>query len=363
MTAASRWTELKIRNFRGLRRLDLTALGTFNLLFGANDVGKTSVLEAIFLLSGHGNIDLPIRVQNLRNFIVGNIDGLTPLLHGLDPEIQCTLGAIAADGSRRDLTISTPREVAIIPSEPEHLPTGPDSQSSSAVPAGRRTLRYDGLVRAPNNEGPISFSGVIAVKQDHLETSMEPASASEHTVPARFIPANSGYDASVISDVKIHKKIDVLVKYVNIIDPTVTDIAPSGNVVYADIGLRQMLPINMLGNGVVRAISILGPCILGDYRILLIDEIENGLHHQTIPELLKVLLKLSRERDIQVFATTHSRNILESFAEVLSRDDCAIYREESRSYALQRDQDDLIRPYSYDSSDIGYALTHDIEVR
>lgn len=52
---------LKIRGFRGLSSLDLDGLGTFNILLGANDVGKTSILEAIFLLSGSANMQLPLK--------------------------------------------------------------------------------------------------------------------------------------------------------------------------------------------------------------------------------------------------------------------------------------------------------------
>src|SRR5262245_27193944 len=39
--------ELTLKNFRAFRELHLTGLGRVNLLVGANNSGKTSVLEAV----------------------------------------------------------------------------------------------------------------------------------------------------------------------------------------------------------------------------------------------------------------------------------------------------------------------------
>ncbi len=41
-------------------------------------------------------------------------------------------------------------------------------------------------------------------------------------------------------------------------------------------------------------------------KILLIDEIENGLHHSVIEAVWRGIGALSRNHDIQVFVTTHS---------------------------------------------------------
>ena len=74
---------LKIRGFRGLSSLDLDGLGTFNILLGANDVGKTSILEAIFILSGSANMQLPLQIQTFRNYGVREFADLYALFHKL----------------------------------------------------------------------------------------------------------------------------------------------------------------------------------------------------------------------------------------------------------------------------------------
>src|SRR5260370_28501577 len=59
-------TSLQIRNFRGLKDVTLRELRRVNLLVGGNDTGKTSVLEALILLVGDGNLisQLPFTFRN-----------------------------------------------------------------------------------------------------------------------------------------------------------------------------------------------------------------------------------------------------------------------------------------------------------
>ena len=47
--------QLEIRNYRALRRLRVSDCGRLNLVVGRNGCGKTSLLEAVFLLSGAGD--------------------------------------------------------------------------------------------------------------------------------------------------------------------------------------------------------------------------------------------------------------------------------------------------------------------
>ncbi len=59
-------TQLEIANFRGFRQAKIEDLGQINLFVGANNTGKTTLLEALFVLQGHANIDLPLTVSALR---------------------------------------------------------------------------------------------------------------------------------------------------------------------------------------------------------------------------------------------------------------------------------------------------------
>src|SRR6266545_1340278 len=60
------FTNLHIERFRGIAALDLDGLKPINLLVGRNNTGKTSVLEALFLLCGATNPIMPTVVGQLR---------------------------------------------------------------------------------------------------------------------------------------------------------------------------------------------------------------------------------------------------------------------------------------------------------
>lgn len=62
-----KYTEITIHNYRGIRTCKLKNLGLVNVLFGKNNCGKSSILEAVFLMSGPSNPTMPIIVNNLRN--------------------------------------------------------------------------------------------------------------------------------------------------------------------------------------------------------------------------------------------------------------------------------------------------------
>ena len=82
---------------------------------------------------------------------------------------------------------------------------------------------------------------------------------------------------------------------------------PSTPLIYAEIeGLSEMIPVTQLGQGFNRLLDIYSELVVADARVLLIDEIENGLHYSVLPLVWKGLFLAAQEFDVQIFATTHS---------------------------------------------------------
>ena len=368
-------TTFEIRRFRGLSRLELDGLGAFNLLLGANDVGKTSVLEAIFLLAGFGNLQLPVRVQNWRNYLVGDFDALSLLFHGLALGAPVEFTAHSSGSvKRRTLRISASSDATAVDIGAQQVDGGNGSgrsnrgaaragdQSSSTVAPGARILRYDATVE-PRGGAAASFSATLEVHDGEFRGTVPGKAAAAATISARFVGSKAEYDGDTIAEVAVEKKADQLIQYLQLINPKIVDLAVNGNVAYLDVGLERMLPLNMFGGGMMRAAMMLAPCILGNERILLIDELENGLHHTAVLPLLRALLALSRDQHVQVFATTHSLGPLESLREALNEEQFSMFRETTNCYTLQRDQEGCVRPYRYTYEQFEHCIAHGIEIR
>ena len=60
--------KIEINSFRGIKYSKIEDLKQINLFFGKNNCGKSSLLDAIFLISGISNPKLPLNVNIIRNY-------------------------------------------------------------------------------------------------------------------------------------------------------------------------------------------------------------------------------------------------------------------------------------------------------
>ncbi len=66
-------------------------------------------------------------------------------------------------------------------------------------------------------------------------------------------------------------------------------------------------------------------------KIILFDEIENGIHYTAHYDFWKAIFKLSKELNVQIFATTHSLEMIQQFNKVAKEEGEAAYFEMSRN--------------------------------
>jgi len=81
----------------------------------------------------------------------------------------------------------------------------------------------------------------------------------------------------------------------------------------------EYLDLTELGSGFAHYIAIICALHAGQNRHLFIDELGNGIHYSQLDRLWEVILTISKRVQCQVFATTHSKEMLESFARVAKR--------------------------------------------
>lgn len=113
-----------------------------------------------------------------------------------------------------------------------------------------------------------------------------------------------------------------------------------------------------MGDGINRILNLTLALVNSDGGFLLIDECENGLHHSVQDKLWEIIFEIAEKLDIQVFATTHSNDSINSFAKVLENApklDGALFR-------LERKEESVIaNPFS--KEEITVAANQGINLR
>jgi AAA15 family ATPase/GTPase len=90
---------------------------------------------------------------------------------------------------------------------------------------------------------------------------------------------------------------------------------------YADVGLSSLIPASQMGHAFCRMLTLYMEMLVTDAEILLIDEIENGLHHSVYEDIWKGIGALAWSENIQVFVTTHSEECVKAAAKAAKRGD------------------------------------------
>ena len=118
----------------------------------------------------------------------------------------------------------------------------------------------------------------------------------------------------IILENELEYEIDKLIKEIdpNIKSFRIINSEPKCNF----INNSSFVNIHELGDGFYKYISILFSIFICRNSYLYIDEIDNGIHHSNLDKLWKIILELSQKNNVQVFATTHSKECIDSYARV-----------------------------------------------
>ena len=160
------------------------------------------------------------------------------------------------------------------------------------------------------------------------------------------------------------KRKSILIKALQFVDPKIQDVQMSvTGELSADIGLDYFLPVNLLGSGTSNVTSIISSTDGAGGGLSMIDEIENGLHVSVIKSMWGMLLEHSATHDTQVFATTHSAEVIKALTaasngELFSDDD-----NEIACFALEKLDSDEVRTFKYSREDLIKSEQAGVDIR
>lgn len=130
------------------------------------------------------------------------------------------------------------------------------------------------------------------------------------------------------------------------------------NLIYADFGNRKKMPVNMLGDGFCRCLTIALILASKSAEIFLIDEVASGIHYSIQEDFWTFLVEASRLYECQIIATTHSYDTIKAFNSIINSNNPSDY-----AYIRFGKKDDIIKPYVFNAETLNYSISSDLEIR
>jgi AAA domain, putative AbiEii toxin, Type IV TA system/AAA ATPase domain len=356
---------LEIRNFRAFEHLQIERLGRVNLIVGKNNVGKTSLLEAIQLYASRASTPTFIweimRARREMNKPLVNVRdmlatlkylyyGRNDIIPGLQP---MRIGPINSPGETLTIAIDwsiTEMRDGTLNTRP--LEPGEDYSADALAPrftiqAAGTTLSYpidpslpQGILRLNSNEIPCLLTPAHGLNSQRLTELWDGIALTK-------------LQADVLATLRLIAP--------GLVDLTFVSTPLSGGEripVVKIANVDEPLTLYSLGDGMLRALGISLALVNAKDGLLLIDEFENGLYYSVQPDVWRLIFRVARNLNIQVFATTHSWDCIEAFQQAAQEDT----QNEGLLIRLESKKDRIV-PTLFDARQLGIATREHIEVR
>lgn len=160
---------------------------------------------------------------------------------------------------------------------------------------------------------------------DYAYFSKEPASLTKDIdILLKQAKNNINFLSNDISDKKLEElygvlqeenREDKLNNYISELDPTIRNFKFIQSLPKLQVG-KKYIHLSDFGDGIKTYIAIICAIYACKDGQLFIDEIENGLHYSKLDRLWEIILTVSKQQNVQIFATSHSKECIESYARV-----------------------------------------------
>lgn len=310
--------KITIENFKVFDFIEIEGLSRINVFVGANDSGKTSLLEAIFLSLSPNNPDLLFKTLFFRNFLVNadNIDSIFCNFNSKNP-LKIT---IQDDNTSLELQI----EASLEQNKQINFSKQKIGIDSSLNHLINRLIFRSKMENQPEILSSVDFLRNIQGAQE-LQASIPPNHFFKNGLffPVEYFISLNDL-AMNIDNIRRNKATERFIEYLKIFNSHIVDIEVNNTSVYINLENKpKLLDIHLMGTGFKKYVVILAAIFetfirKGEMNCLYVcvDEIENGLYFKNCEKLLESLIALGKEMNIQYFFSTHSLEFLEILRKV-----------------------------------------------
>lgn len=358
----------EVRNFRCFDEFRIDGLDRVNLIAGKNNVGKTALLEALSLhcdLWNATSVTSLFAFRGITRLKLGLANGGDTVWDALfhDFDLSKTIEIVGADpdGDRRTLRLRVLREPSERAKAASFLQDVQDLASGAAASVDATRFLELSYQDGPTDE----YAWYMFLDPQGVRIVQPPVPAP---CPAVFQAARHQesleVEAGRFGQLEINNQVDVLLAALRIVEPRLRRLAMvvlgGEPILHADVAMDRLVPLPFMGEGMTRLASLLLSIGSAQDGVVLIDEVENGLHHSLLTQVWRAIGEAARQFNTQVFATTHSLECIAAAQKAFA--DGALFEPDFRLYRLDR-LDGTIHAVAYAPRTLAAALENDLEVR
>jgi hypothetical protein len=362
-----RLESLGIQGFRAFRQLELPRLARVNLFVGKNNVGKTSLLEALRIYGTEGEPATIVEILRSRDELGNHLprSSAGPSGSSLEWAVEQLFNRerlssdspffrIASTGER---AVEVGLDWRVVQRDNSHDPDFPFMISdpiAASLPQPVLMVKGGALPQ-------------IQIPLDRLESIY---GKRRGTQPCIWVsayglnPSEIGefWDAITLTDLEEH-----VLNALRIIAPDVERLSFVGesheysnrSAVVKLPRLKRPVPMRSMGDGMNRLLGLALSLANAQDGMVMIDEVENGIHYSVQVDTWRLIFQIAQHLNVQVFATTHSWDCIEAFQQIANADPAV----EGMLHRLERRKDGGIRVVDISEEDLAIATRNEIEIR
>ena len=304
-------SEINAKAYRGLNNLFINNLGKINLLVGDNNSGKTSLLEVIRILSQPKDLGVICATALSRNNTVKKDSFIDTVLTLFQKEMF-------ENEDNKNMRQTYYMDMSVVYNR-KNIGLEAIAEVRDKLLLNRKSDEYteDGINRVI--EGSLKIS--LEDKKESITFSIDDDISIDETEKiynSVFMPVNVGLYKSCValySDVIKEDKKDDFIKILKIFDENITDISIVEKTIWIHSNIKSTMPLYAYGAGMQKALLIAITIVRAKGGVLLIDEMETAIHTSALKDVFQFIIEACNELNVQLFATTHSIEIIDKLLE------------------------------------------------
>ena len=379
--------QLRIENFRCFKSFELEHFGRVNLLVGENNSGKTSILEAIKLFCSRGDFETIYQLATNRGEYFQHTEEID-LSHLFYKHKTATNHKIKISGinnrEKKQLLIAILYNDDSLKDEIKQEIFWISEKNLKEQYKYLNYLKQKSIESDPNFLHRINSYTLFLTREQYNMGYYDDYDTVYGSPIIRFMVTGDSTiiktifrTSSLLSSQKslylfnqivLTPEEDLVYQALQIIEPNIERIAPIGNDIKNNNSrsgffvrlkdTQKRIPIGSMGDGIWRMLGLSLALVSAKDGVLLVDEIDTGLHYTALEDMWKLIWETSKKLNVQVFATTHSSDCWKALEALTSREDVG-----EEDISIQRIEKDAPRSVAYNKEEIATAVEREIEVR